>query len=162
MSASLYAMTANYMAALDLFTDPCQDIDEQTIADTLEGIEGEIDEKLANIGKFVLTLEHQAEGIKKAEGNMAARRKALENRAERLREYVLGNMQALGKNKLATNEIALSLAKLPPSVFIDDIALIPPEFFEPQPPKLLKTAIKQAGGCPGARIESAGYRISIK
>jgi hypothetical protein len=162
MSASLYEMTANYMAALDFLTDPENEIDQQTLIDTMEAIDATIDDKLINVGKFVLSIENQAEGIKEAEKRMEARRKALENKAEWLREYMKASMENTGKTKLSAPDIALSLAKLPPIVFIDDIALIPPEFFEPQPPKLLKTAIKQAGGCPGARIESAGYRLSIK
>lgn len=161
MSASLYELTANYTAALDFLTDPENEVDQQTLLDTLEGLDGEIDDKLANVGKFILTLENQAEGIAKAEKNMAARRKALENRAAQLRDYAQASLIAIGKQKVSTSEIALSLAKLPPSVTILDESLIPFEFqrakIEPD-----KSKIKEAGGCPGAIVESKGYRLSIK
>jgi hypothetical protein len=162
MSASLYELAANYMAALEFLTDPENEIDQQTLIDTMEAIDATIDDKLINIGKFVLSLENQAEGIKAAEKRMEARRKALENKAEWLRDYMKRSMESTGKTKLSAPDIALSLANKPPSVVIDDESMIPPEFFEPQPPKLSKAAIKKAGGCPGAHIESTGYRVSIK
>jgi HAMP domain-containing protein len=162
MSASLYELAANYMAALDFLTDPNHEVDQQTLIDTMEALDGELDDKLINVGKFVISIESQAEGIKAAEKRMEARRKALENKAEWLRDYMKRSMESTGKAKLSAPDIALSLAKKPPSVVIDDESMIPPEFFEPQQPKLSKEAIKQAGGCPGAHIESTGYRVSIK
>lgn len=162
MSISLYELSANYIAAIDLFTDPEQEIDQQTVIDTMELLDGDLEEKLISVGKFILSIENQIDGIAQAEKRMADRRRALTNKADWLREYLKNSMQHTGKTKLAASDLALSLAKLPPSVVIDDIALVPQKFFEPQAPKLNKAAIKQAGGCPGARVESGGYRVSIK
>lgn len=161
MSASLYELSSTYLEALDMFTDPDQDIDQQTIIDTLESLDDELDSKLINVGKFILSLENQADGIAQAEKRMGDRRKALANKADWLRDYMKSQMERTGKTKLSSPDISLSLAKLPPSVIIDNEDIIPFEFLrskiEPN-----KSLIKAAGGCPGARVESVGFRVSIK
>lgn len=163
MSATLYEMTGQYLEALDFLTDPANDIDQQTATDTMEGLDGSIDDKMLNVGRFIVELEHQAEGIKAAMDRMAARRKTAENRAQWLKDYLKSSMEQTGKHKLSDSDIAVSLAKLPPSVIVEDESLIPAEFRRTKTEiSIDKTAIKQAGGCPGCRVESAGYRISIK
>ena len=163
MSATLYEMTGQYLEALDFLTDPENGVDEITIKDTLESIDSEIDEKMLNVGRFILELEHQAEGIKSAMDRMAARRKTAEARAQWLKDYLKSAMEHTGKHKVSDADIALSLARLPPSVIVDDELLIPSEFKRTKTEiSIDRQAIKQAGGCPGCRVESAGYRISIK
>lgn len=163
MSATLYEMTGQYLEALDFLTDPENGVDEITIKDTLESIDSEIDEKMLNVGRFILELEHQAEGIKSAMDRMAARRKTAEARAQWLKDYLKSAMEHTGKHKVSDADIALSLARLPPSVIVDDELLIPSEFKRTKTEiSIDKTAIKQAGGCPGVRVESAGFKISIK
>jgi hypothetical protein len=163
MSQSLYEISSNYIAALEFITDPDQDIDAQTAADTLEAVEGVLDDKLLNVARYIASLDHQASGIKEAESRQADRRKAIENKAELLREYLKTHMKQTGHTKINAPDIALCLAKLPPSVQIDDETLIPDEFWRVTESKAIdKKAIKDANGCAGARIESSGYRVSIK
>lgn len=167
MSTSLYELTGQYLEALDFLTDPANEIDQQTAIDTMEAMDGSIDDKMLNVGRFIVELEHQAEGIKKAMDRMAARRKTAESRAQWLRDYLKSAMESVmehtGKHKVSDVDIALSLAKLPPSVIVEDENLIPDEFKRTKTEiSIDKMAIKQAGGCPGCRVESAGFRISIK
>ncbi|MGZ8158369.1 MAG: siphovirus Gp157 family protein [Methylobacter sp.] len=163
MTTSLYNLTGQYLEALDFLTDPENGIDEITIKDTLESIDSEIDNKMLNVGRFILELEHQAEGIKEARRRMEARQKSAENKAQWLKEYLVAALEHTGKRKLADVDIALSLAKLPPAVIVDDELLIPDEFkLKKIEIRIDKAAIKQMGGCPGCRVESAGFRISIK
>lgn len=163
MSATLYEMTGQYLEALDFLTDPENEVDQQTAVDTMEGLDGSIDEKMLNVGRFILEMEHQSEGIKAAIDRMGARKKAIDNRAEWLKGYLKAAMEQTGKTKVSDAYTALALAKLPPHVVIEDEALIPDEYKEDMTTtKIDKKAIKQAGGCPGCRVESAGFRISIK
>jgi hypothetical protein len=163
MSASLYEISANYLSALDFITDPDQDIDAQTSADTLEAVEGVLDDKLLNVARYIASLEHQALGIKEAEQRQAARRKAIENKAELLRDYLKTHMEQTGHTKINAPDISIGLAKLPASVQIDDEALIPEMFWRVDVKRSVdKPLIKTANGCPGARVESSGYRVSIK
>lgn len=163
MTTSLYNLTGQYLEALDFLTDPDNEIDQQTAVDTMEGLDGDIEPKMLNVARAILELEHLAEGIKEARKRMESRQKAAENRAEWLRNYLVSAMERTGKTKVSDAYNALSLAKLPPSVIIEDELLIPAEFKRTKTEiSIDRQAIKQAGGCQGARVESAGYRISIK
>lgn len=159
----LYEITDRYREAFDYLTDPENGIDEITIKDTLDSIDSEIEPKMLNVARFILGLEHQADGIKEARKRMESRQKSAENRAEWLRSYLISAMDRTGKTKVSDAYNALSLAKKPPSVIVEDELLIPAEFKRTKTEiSIDRQAIKQAGGCPGARVESAGYRISIK
>jgi hypothetical protein len=160
---SLYEISARYQGALEFLTDPENDVDADTIRDTMEGLDGEFTDKVCNVAQFVVNLENTATGIEEAEKRMRDRRKAIENKAARLRDYLRDGLQTAGMKKAQNAHVCVSLAKLPASVRIVDEAAIPPEFWrekitrEPN-----KTAIKDAGGCPGAPVVEGGYRVAIK
>lgn len=163
MSATLYEMTGQYLEALDFLTDPANAVDQQTAVDTMEAMDGSIDEKMLNTARFILEMEHQSEGIKAAMDRMAARKKTLDNRAEWLKGYLKAAMEQTGKNKVSDAFNALSLVKNRAHVVIEDPILIPEEYKETVSElKINKKLIYSAGGCPGARIEDGGFRISIK
>lgn len=163
MTQSLYEIGARYLAALEFLTDPESDIDESTFRDTLEGIGGEFQDKALNVAKYISQLEAMAESTGAVAKRQAERAKTMENKADRLRAYLLEQMQITGVIRAQDAEIAISLAKLPPSVKILDESEIPSTFirtkttYEPD-----KKAIKEAGGCPGAVIVPGQFRVSIK
>lgn len=158
----LYELSDNYIKAMDFLTDPENEIDMQTALDTIEGLDGELDEKIVNVAKMVVQLEHDASGVKEVAKRQADRAKAIESKAEWLREYLKRNMQRTGKDKVEALDIAVKLAKTPPAVKILEEKDIPSEFWREKFERLIdKTAIRNAGGCPGAVIESS-YRVSIK
>jgi len=163
---ALYELAAEYRAAADKLAD--MDIDEQTISDTLEGMSGDLEVKAQNVILFTRNLESTAAAIKEAEGQMAARRKALENRAAGLRRYVLENMQFAGIQKIECPWFKLSIRDNPAAVEIYEPGLIPAQYMktpEPPPPAPDKTAIKAAitAGMevPGAKL-TKGTRLEIK
>ncbi len=84
---ALYELAAAYRADLDKLND--LDLPPEVVADTLESIGGDLQEKCTNVGFVIRNMEALAAQIKDAEQQMAARRKAIEARAERVREYLL-------------------------------------------------------------------------
>lgn len=94
MNTSLYQLADEYMVAATKLAD--LDLDEQTIADTLEGLAGAVEIKATNVAMFVRNLEASADAIKQAEAQMSARRKAIEGRAGRIRDYLKTNMERTG------------------------------------------------------------------
>lgn len=163
---SLYVLTAEYEAALAELAE--LDLPEDVVADTLEGLAGTLELKAQNVAAFVRNLEATAEAIKTAEGGMAKRRKAIENRSSGIRKYLLDNMLRAGITKIECPYFTLSIQKNPPSVVIDNPEELPQHFMkipEPPPPTPDKTAIASAikGGesVPGAHIEQ-GQRLVIK
>jgi hypothetical protein len=163
---NLYDISKEYRDAAEKLAD--MDLDEQTIADTLESISGDLEVKAQNIVFFARNMEATAASIKEAEANMAARRKAMENRAEGLRRYLLGSLQYAGISKVECPYFKIAVQDNPPAVDVFEPALLPSEYMrqpEPPPPAPDKAAIKDAlkagKDVPGARLVQ-GKRLAIK
>lgn len=103
-------------------------IDEETgeIADfeAFESLQMQRDEKIEGAACWIKELEYQAACIKEEEKALAARRKAAENRAKRLREYV---GTALAGSKFETPRCKISYRKSV-SLEIADGAVIPEDY----------------------------------
>lgn len=163
---ALYELAHDYRAAAETLSD--LDLDEQTLTDTLEGLSGDLEVKAQNVIMFTRNLESTAAAIKDAEAQMAARRKALENRAAGLRRYVLESMQVAGVQKIECPWFKLAVRENPAAVEIYEPGLIPAEYMTqpaPPPPAPNKTAIKTAitagTEVPGAKL-TKGVRLEIK
>lgn len=163
---ALYALTAEYRAVSDRLHDI--DLPDDVIADTLEGMQGAIEEKAKNVAFVIRNCEALAEQIKAAEEAMAARRKAIENRASRIKSYLLTNMQACSLLQIECPEFKLSIRNNPASVVIDAEGQIPCDLFiypEAPPPRPDKKAIaeriKSGQEVPGAHLEQS-QRLEIR
>jgi len=155
---ALYIIANDYRAAANKLAD--LDLDAQTISDTLEGLGGELEVKAQSVAFMVRNLEVAAEAIKVFEAEQTARRKAIENRAASLRDYLARCMEATGIEKIEGPGIALSFRKST-AVVIDEPGLIPAEFMrtpEPPPPapdkKAIGEALKAGSSVAGAHIET--------
>ena len=163
---TLYEIAAVYKADMDKLSD--LDLPEETVRDTLEAISGDLQDKAKSIGSLVKHLEVISAGIKEAESQMAARRKAIDKRIESIKDYTLDVMVANQIERIETPYFNLSVAKNPPSVEIYDEAQIPDHFMrhpEPPPPapdkKSILESLKYGEDVPGCRIKQ-GLRLSIK
>lgn len=114
----LYELTSDFRQLYEA-SDDFED-DPDAWFDTLEGIEGEIDEKVLNIGKMIQAFRVEVDGMKKAEESMRTRRKARENAIERMKEYIMYNLDVVGKKRVDDLEIGVSVRATPASVRIDD------------------------------------------
>ena len=164
---ALYQIADIYLQDLEKLND--LDLDEQTVADTLESIQGDMQEKCTNVAAFIRNTESLADQIKQAEAAMAARRKALETRAESIRKYLLDNMQRTGISKIESPYFKIAIAKNPPSVVVDDedtLKFAHPEFVktvttESLDKSAIKEAIKAGQIVEGAHLGQA-ERVTIK
>lgn len=137
---SLYELNKQYQEVLDmLYTD----VPEVVVLDTLEMLEGEIEEKADNYAKIIKQLEADCEALKKEAERLAERRAALENRIRTLKLNLEQVMRDTGKTKFKTLMFSFYIQANPPSVVIDDNKPIPPEYLVPQPPKVDKKKIKE-------------------
>lgn len=163
---TLYQIAAEYRADLDRLAD--LDLDPQTVADTLEGMQGELRDKLRAVIAYSLDLDVLATGTEEAAKRLADLAKARRARVTALRDYALNTMQGCGIVEVSTDEFGAKLAKKPASVQIQDASLIPPEYMrtpEPPPPAPDKTAIaaalKLGQAVPGCELQQ-GYRLALK
>ncbi|MBE0436470.1 MAG: siphovirus Gp157 family protein [Methylomicrobium sp.] len=163
---TLYTLSQNYIEALDFLSDPDLDLPIEAVNDTLEGLEGELQDKAVNVAKFLRNMEATAEAIKNAEAEMARRRKALESRVKWLKDYLKGSMEYTGITKIECPYFKLAIQKNPPAVAILNEDAIPSEFKEQVITwKIDKTAIKEAikagQKVPGAELVN-GTRLAIR
>ena len=162
----LYEINQNYTAALDFFGDIDNDMSLDNAQDTFEAIEGEFEEKVVSVVAYAKQLEAEAEAIKVAMERMEKRRKAIEHRADYLKDYTKVCMGQMGKTKIACPWFAVSIQKNPPSVTVYDEAALPFEYVaEVTTTKVDKAAIKAALSAgvavSGAKL-SNGTRLVIK
>ena len=161
---SLYAIAAQYRADLAVLAD--LDIDPQTAADTLEGMQGELTDKLRAVIAYSLELDILADGASAAAKRMQDRAKILNSRVEWLRAYALNTMQATGINEVSSDEFAAKLAKKPASVVISNESIIPVEWFRvktiSEPDKTAMRKAIEAGAIIDGVSLSHGYRLAIK
>ena len=155
---ALFILANEYRAAAAKLAD--LDLDEQTIADTLEGLSGELEVKAQNVAYFIRNLEATVDAITAFEVQQKERRKAYERRAEGLRRYLQSCMEGAGITKIEGPGVVLSFRKSS-AVVIDEPGLVPAEFMrqpETPPPapdkKAIADAIKAGLEVPGAHVES--------
>lgn len=165
-SLSLYQLSHEYLNALDFLTDADNAIEPQVIHDTLEALEGELQEKVVNVAKFIRNLETTTEAIKAAETDMAKRRKTLEQRVTWLKGYLKSNMETTGINKIECPYFKLSIAKNPASVDVLDETQIPESFKRIETvvnvdKNAIKAAINAGLAVEGVRLVN-GTRLVIK
>ena len=130
----------------------------------LEGISNDFDAKVENVGLYIEELDSNekllAESIKRLQG----RKKAIENRKERLKSYLLYCMENMQVDKVETANVKVSLRKNAPSVLVyDEKAFVKNmkgvrddllKFAEPTIDKTaLKTALKAGEEITGATLE---------
>lgn len=165
-SMTLYEVAGDYRRMVDALMDT-QD-DAKTVADTIEAESYPLEVKAQNVAYAIRNMEASAAAIKEAEAQMAARRKAIENRAQHIREYLKTCMEIANVTKISCPHFAIAIQNNPPSVDVYEPSLIPAEFMKqpvPPPPAPDKTAIKEAiragHPMPGAVLVQ-GKRLVIK
>jgi hypothetical protein len=128
---ALYVLSNDYREAAERLAD--LDLPPDVVADTLESMAGDIQVKATNVAMFARNLESMADQIKAAEAQMADRRKAIERRADGIREYLMGCMERAGITKIECPYFKIAIRDNPASVVIDDEHVIPSQFMR-QPP----------------------------
>lgn len=144
MGASIYELAEQYKIVEEMLFD--EETDEQVIFDTLESINGEIEDKADNYAKLMKNLSLTAEAIKVEEDRLASRRRSYENRVQRLKTTLQANLEWLGKTKFKTDLFTFSVAtnggKQPISI-TENLGDIPGKYLIPQPPKVDTDAVRE-------------------
>jgi hypothetical protein len=134
-------------------------VDEETgevffEGEDLEALEAERSAKLEAVACFIKNLDAEAAAIKAEETALAARRKAKEAKAERLRAYLANSLQNAGESRFETARCALSFRKSEAVEIMDESLLLPDYVsFKKVPNKAaLKRALKNGAQLKGARL----------
>lgn len=155
---SLYRLSDEWNYLLALLEDAGSDPEQIELE--LKRVAGDITRKAHGVAAVYHTLLRMAEMQKLERDRLAARAKANEAYAERIRQYALACMQAIGEQRLETGAFTLARVLNNPAVTVVDEDAIPDEFWrQPEPPprevdkqKLLKHWRTTGEVAPGVEI----------
>jgi hypothetical protein len=138
----------NLTEAWKQIVDMADQLDEQTLEDTLESIEGETGDKVANMIAVVKNIKSEIDLAKDFKKTVEDKIRTMENTVARINDYILLGVDTVGKPKKGAEQfkkLEISGAPWvksawtqfnPPKVEIVDDRLVDPEFLIPQPHKV--------------------------
>ena len=107
--SSLYELNASYRFLLERLYD--DELPEDALIDTLDSIEGAIEDKAEGYSKIIRQFDADIESIKEEEARLKQRRTALENRKEMLKGNLFNTMKTVGLSKIKTPLFTVSIQK---------------------------------------------------
>ena len=171
MGMTLYDIDAQ-IAALDGAAEDDMLIDAETgellsVAQALDALRMEREEKLENVACWVKNLCAEADAIREEENRLVKRRKAAETKAANLKAWLLAAMTREDgtTDKIKTGRVAISVKRNPPSTVVDD-ELLPSTYKVAKityqaNKELIKRELLAGGEVPGAHLEY-GRSVVIK
>ena len=162
----LYELTDAY-AELAALLDECESEEEAAqLWAQMDEIGASIAEKADNYARFLRNKQTEVDGLCKEIERLQKRKRSAENQIEQLREHMKFAMGVAGATEIKTALGKWTVRRNPPRVEVIDESEIAPEFFDPQPPKLLKSKLQQhwketgeiPDGCDVVQSESICFR----
>lgn len=174
--SALYNLVGEYKIFEEQLDTFCEMVDagempEQAVWDTLDALQGDIQEKLDNIACIYKQTMYEAAMMKAEEDNIRDRRRAKEAAAERLKAYMETSMASVGMSKVETSRNRLSFRKSEKLKIDDEDYFVQwaqeynPDLLSYKKPEPNKTVIKKilasGQGVEGCRIEKCN-NLQIK
>ena len=163
MSLDLAAI--KYRAIRDRIQAEDPQIDQQTLADTVEGLT-DLHEVLTAIIRAALTDQALAIGLEGRIGEMQARRDRLQDRATKRRQIAKDVMIELDLKKLAAPDFTASIRPGTPALMVIDEAAVPSIYWEPREPRLnrqeLANDLKQGAEIAGVALSNPEPVLSVR
>lgn len=158
----LYELTEQYNTVYNMALD--EDADMISVQDTLEGLEGEIEDKAENIAKLLRGIDADVVALKAEEDRLYKKRAALESKHKGIKLYLESQMMAIGKDKIKGTVFTLSIQNNVPSLNISEDAKIPKMYYIKQDPqldkRLLLSDVKEGKKIKGVELkQSKSLRI---
>src|SRR3974390_3482060 len=157
--------TTTYRAVRERIRAQDPELDEQTLADTVEGLT-DVHEILAAIVRAALADEALASGLKGRITEMEERRERLEERALKRRQIVKDTMIELDLKKLTAPDFSVSIRPGMPALLVIDEAAVPSIYWEPREPRLdrqgLLAELKQGAEITGVTLSNPEPVLSVR
>jgi len=140
-------------------------IDEQTLADTVEGLT-DLHEIVTAIIRSALADEALATGLKGRIAEMEDRLARLQDRASKRRQIAKDVMVELDLKKLQAPDFTASVRPGTPALMVIDEAAVPSIYWEPRDPKLnrqgLLSDLKQGAEITGVSMSNPEPVLSVR
>jgi len=165
LNMKLYELSSQFNEFLQLAES--EEFDTQVVADTLESITAEIQEKGRNVAAYSQNIDADIQAMKEAEQRIVSRRKTLERKLEWMKDYLRNNMERCGISKIECPEFKVSLSKPSEICEVYDEDALPPDYVvtkttKAPDKKLIMKALKDGFEVEGAKIGKGKSRLTIK
>src|SRR6476469_6844838 len=154
---SLEFASITYRAIRDRIRAEDPNIDEQTLADTVEGLT-DLHEIVTAIIRSALADQALATGLKGRIAEMQDRLERLQDRASKRRQIAKDVMVDLDLKKITAPDFTVSIRAGMPSLLVIDEAAIPKIYWEPREPRLnrqeLVSELKAGAEVAGAALSN--------
>lgn len=166
---TLFNIADDYLAALQTLESLAEtgQLSPEVVADTLEGLSGDVEAKATNVIAYARSLELESNAIREAFAPMLERAHQLDKKAEWMRAYVKTQMERTGITEIKSPYFVMKLQSNPAKVIIDCEAALPqdcwrvvPETREPDK-KAIKARLEAGENLTGAHLEK-GVRLVVK
>ena len=134
-TATLEFAAINYRSIRDRIRAEDPNIDEQTLADTVEGLT-DLHEIVTAIIRSALADEALATGLKGRIADMQERLERLQDRASKRRQIAKDVMVELDLKKITAPDFSVSIRPGLPSLMVIDEAAVPSIYWQPSAPRL--------------------------
>lgn len=159
--SKLYEIANDYARLMDA------DFDADEIADTLEGMEGELTDKIEQLLAIVKNESGYAERLKEEAKSLNERAAVIQNKIENILSYIASSLEMVGKKKIRAGLHQVTVRAPSESVDITDSSALPPEYVEYETvikaDKLaIKHQLKAGNSIPGAQLKVGKPSLIIK
>ncbi len=141
------------------------DADDETLFDSADGFSN-LTETVAAVLRSRREDLALASALKAQIAEMRERLGRLEARAETKRDLVASALAEAKVKRIIEPDFTVSLRPAPPALVVTDEAVIPEDYWVPQPPKLdrlsLLAALKRGKATPGATLNNPQMTISVR
>lgn len=143
--------------------------DEQAYKDTLEALQGELDDKVSQWARCIKNMEAERDAVKEEADRLTKRAKTIDNQVTHMKDTLLMFLKAAGRDKAGDAVIKASIAKnggkAPLIVDITDVLNIPQEFQKVTVTannEAIRDALEHGVELDWARIGEKGEHINIR
>ncbi|WP_288654690.1 MULTISPECIES: siphovirus Gp157 family protein [Pantoea] len=160
-------MTALYKIANEFAALSESGMEPDMIADTLDGIQWELESKVEQCLAICKNEQAYAEALREESNRLLERARAAENRVMRIKEYVATSLETTGKKTLQAGIHQVTVREPAKSVEITDAGSIPPQFVDYEttikPNKLeIRQQIEAGIPIPGAHLKLGKPSLIIR
>lgn len=164
---TIYEITEAFRNLLAMADDP--DVDSEAIADTLEAMDGEIEEKADGVARVLCEMNTTIDSMKEQEQRMSKRRKSLESKRDSLKKRLEDMMRLANKTKFKTDSFSFNIQKNGgkiPIVVDVETADLPDDYViitEKPDTEALRQYMEEHGGeCEWAHFGEVGESLRIR
>ena len=154
-----------YRTLRDRIKSEDPNIDEQTLADTVEGLT-DLHEIVAAIIRSALADEALAAGLKCRIGDMQARLDRLQDRASKRRHIAKDVMVELDLKKITAPDFSVSIRPGLPSLQVLNENVVPSIYWQPGEPRLrrqiLLNELKEGQEIEGVALSNPEHVLSVR